>query len=295
MKSRMSKNIEAPVQRLGVEMFSPDGDPFFMGRSLGMVNARGEAIPFMLDGILIALCRGGAGAVEIDGKRHELSRGSVVILPENHILRYADVSPEMDRLLLFISTDYILDMPSPIDTNIFLYSMFCPVIQVDEERLRDYESYYRFIDKERVENGRNRTHIIKALIYALMLELSAEYEERCHLGCDAPIHDESVTDRFFRQLAADFREQRSVCYYAGKLHLTPKYLSEVVRRNTGRTALDWIHETVMIEARMLLKATDLTVQEISDRLNFSSASAFVQFFRKHEDTTPGSVRKEQVH
>ncbi len=290
----MSKNNATHILHLGAERFNEGGDPFFMSNSLGMVDENGNAIPFTLAGILIALCRGGSGTIEIDGQRHALSRGSVVILPENHILRYADISPEMDSLLLFVSTDYILDMPSPIDTNIFLYSMFSPVIQVGDERLRDYESYYRFIDKERAENGKNRAHIIKALIYALMLELSAEYEEHCHLGCDTPIHDESVSDRFFRQLAADFREQRSVSYYAGRLHLTPKYLSEVVRRNTGRTALDWIHETVMIEARMLLKATDLTVQEISDRLNFSSASAFVQFFRKHGNATPGSLRREQI-
>ena len=51
----------------------------------------------------------------------------------------------------------------------------------------------------------------------------------------------------------------------------------------------FLHEAVLVEAKMLLKTTDLTVQEISDRLNFSSPSAFVQFFKKHTGTTPKKI------
>lgn len=245
---------------------------------------------FSIDGIMIILCHQGEAEITIDGKRHKLAAGSVAILPEKHIIRAGAHSEDVCRSMLFVSTDFILDMPSPIDTNIFVYSRFIPVIDVSAEKLEDFGSHLRFIGKELRERGRYRTQIIKSLIYALLLELTAEYEEHCDLGGKGRIRDESLSDSFFRLLAANFREQRSVGWYAGRLSLTPKYLSQVIRHNTGRSILDWIHESVMIEAKMLLKTSGMTVQQISDQLNFSSPSAFVQFYRRHGGVTPGRER-----
>ena len=105
------------------------------------------------------------------------------------------------------------------------------------------------------------------------------------------IRHESLSDRFFRLLALHFREEHTVHYYADRLNLTPKYLSTAIKRITGRPILDWIHEALLIEAAMLLRTTDLTVLEIADRLNFSTPSAFVQFFKKHTGTTPKKMRE----
>lgn len=264
---------------------------FYLSRS-GLKDAAGyQGKYFTLNGIMMIICRDDSGGtVTIDGKAYSLKKGSVAILPENHILRLGEDSDLSDDGVLAVTMDFILDMPSPIDTNIFIYSRFSPVLSVSEEKLSDLWSYFDFIGKELLESGRHRQAIIKALIYALLLEITAEYEDRFHLGGTREIKSENLPDKFFRLLAANFRSQRSVSWYAGQLNLTPKYLSTAVKEITGRPVLDWIHEAVVIEAKMLLKTTDRTVQEISDHLCFSSASAFVQFFRKHSGTTPGAIR-----
>ena len=102
----------------------------------------------------------------------------------------------------------------------------------------------------------------------------------------AHIKSDSLSDEFFRLLALHYREQHSVKYYAEQMHLTPKYLSTAIKRVSGRPILDWIHDAVLIDAKMLLRTTELTVEQIADTLNFSSASAFVQFFKKHTGKTP---------
>lgn len=104
------------------------------------------------------------------------------------------------------------------------------------------------------------------------------------------IRANDLSDRFFRLLAANHKSHRTVQFYADKLNLTPKYLSTAVKRATGRPILDWIHEAILIDAKMLLRVTDLTVQEISDQLNFSSPSAFVQFIKCHTGSTPNKLR-----
>lgn len=281
------------MESLTVEKFNREGseDEFYLSYDrAGDLSVVGDS-PFSIEGIMIVLCHSGHSSVTIDGKKHLLSAGNVLILPEKHIIRIERNSDPMTKSVLFVSTDFILDMPSPIDTDIFVYSRFAPVISVSGERMEDYRSYFRFIEKERREDGKYRKHIIRSLIYALFLELTAEFEQHYDVGSDCKIKDESLSDAFFRLLAANFREHHSVSWYAEKLSLTPKYLSEVIKEHTGRTILDWIHTSVMIEAKMLLKTSDMTVQQVADHLNFSSASAFVQFYRKHSGVTPGSEKR----
>lgn len=242
------------------------------------------------NGIVIMLCKNDGGHIVIDNKEYTLSRNNIIILPENHIISNIAKQFEGLRGVIAVSTDYVLNMPSPIDTNIFSYSRYISVINVSDDKFEDLMSYYRFIHKESKEKSRYQTEIIRSIFYALILEIITEYEKMFSTEAAQNIRADDLSDRFFRLLAANHKSHRTVQFYADKLNLTPKYLSTVVKRATGRPILDWIHEAILIDAKMLLRATDLTVQEISDQLNFSSPSAFVQFIKCHTGSTPNKLR-----
>ena len=180
-------------------------------------------------------------------------------------------------------------MPSPIDTSIFSYSRYIPVMQISDSKFDDFQSYFRFLYKESNEHSIYQEGIIRSILYALILEISGEYEKQYNLKSGAQIMSCDLSDKFFHLLAVYYKENRTVQFYADKLNITSKYLTTAIKKTTGRPVLEWLHEAVLIEAKMLLKTTDLTVQEISDRLNFSSPSAFVQFFKKHTGTTPKKI------
>lgn len=242
------------------------------------------------NGIVIMLCNNDGGHIVIDNKEYTLSRNNIIILPENHIISNIAKQFEGLRGVIAVSTDYVLNMPSPIDTNIFSYSRYISVINVSDDKFEDLMSYYRFIHKESKEESRYQTEIIRSIFYALILEIITEYEKMFSPEAAQNIRANDLSDRFFRLLAANHKSHRTVQFYADKLNLTPKYLSTAVKRATGRPILDWIHEAILIDAKMLLRATDLTVQEISDQLNFSSPSAFVQFIKCHTGSTPNKLR-----
>ena len=241
------------------------------------------------NGIIVILCKGDKGFIKIDGKEYKLSNNNVVILPENHVINY--ISPMLlhERNMIAVSTDYILNMPSPIDTSIFSYSRHMSVIKIADDKFDDLRSYYNFIHKESLENGKYRKEIIQSIFYALVLEILEEYEKIFDSSYNSDIKSNDLSDRFFRLLAIHYKNNRSVQFYADKLNLTPKYLSTAIKRTTGRPILNWIHEAILIDAKMLLHTTNLTVQQISEQLNFSSPSAFVQFFKKHTGKTPRNI------
>ena len=244
------------------------------------------------NGIAFILCKSGDSSIMVDEKEYSLYQNNVIVLPENHII---DINPTLleQRCIIATTTDYILNMPSPIDTNIFNYSRYLSVIKVSDEKFEDLMSYYRFINKENKENGKYKSEIIHSIFYALILEIIGEYEKIFSTE-DCEIKADNLSDRFFKLLTIHYKQYRSVQFYAEKLNLTPKYLSTAIKRITGRPILEWIHEAVLIDAKMLLRTTDLTVQQISEQLNFSSSSAFVQFFKKHTGTTPLSHSEHRL-
>lgn len=213
----------------------------------------------------------------------------MIILPENHVINYISPLLLKEHSVIGVSVDYILNMPSPIDTSIFGYSRHLSVIKITDDKFEDLQNYFNFIHKEMNENGKYQKEIIQSIFYALILEILAEYEKIFDSDNNHDIKANDLSDRFFRLLTIHYNKHRSVQFYADKLNLTPKYLSTAIKKVTGRPILEWIHEAVLIDAKMLLRTTDLTVQQISDQLNFSSPSAFVQFFKKHTGKTPRKI------
>ena len=244
---------------------------------------------YILGGMVICLCRRYDGSIYIDGKEHKLGESSIAILPEKHLVRFTESIRAGTIQFIAVTTDYILNMPSPIDTSIFSYSRYIPVMQISDSKFDDFQSYFRFLYKESNEKSTYQDDILRSILYALILEITGEYDAQYNLNTGAGIKSHDLSDKFFQLLAVYYKENRTVQFYADKLNITSKYLTTAIKKATGRPVLEWLHEAVLVEAKMLLKTTDLTVQEISDRLNFSSPSAFVQFFKKHTGTTPKKI------
>ena len=100
------------------------------------------------NGVVILLCKSNGGVITIDSKEYKLSKNSVIVLPSNHIIDNINSLLIRESNAIAVSEDYILNMPSPIDTSIFGYSRYMSVIKIADDKFDDLQSYYRFIYKE---------------------------------------------------------------------------------------------------------------------------------------------------
>ena len=98
---------------------------------------------------------------------------------------------------------------------------------------------------------------------------------------------------FIEELSKHYMHARNVGFYAERLHLTPKYLTTLLRTTTGRTATEWIDEYVVLEAKNLLKHSPMNIQEIAYYLNFSNQSFFGKYFKQHTGITPTAYRSSK--
>jgi len=88
----------------------------------------------------------------------------------------------------------------------------------------------------------------------------------------------------------DYIRERKVKYYADGLCITPKHLASVCRDVTGRTPAQWISGYVVLEAKAMLEEDRLSVQQVSDRLNFPGQSFFGRYFRNATGMSPREYR-----
>lgn len=97
---------------------------------------------------------------------------------------------------------------------------------------------------------------------------------------------EEIFHRFIHEVETYYRKERSVKFYADLLCISPKYLSSVIYKVSQKLAGEWIDAYVILEAKTLLKSGKLTVQQISEQLNFPNQSFFGKFFKRCAGMSP---------
>lgn len=101
--------------------------------------------------------------------------------------------------------------------------------------------------------------------------------------------------RSFKRLAVkSYRTAHDIAFYAGRLHISPTYLSRIVKQVTGHTVKAHLAELLCADARRLLSCSDLDIKEIADTLGFSDQSAFGKFFARQTGCSPLRFRRERA-
>lgn len=252
--------------------------------------------PCRLDAVVIALCTEGEGRATINLKESVITPNMVVVnLPEN-IIRIDRVSDNFKGYILIVSQSFLreaqIDLSNMI--SIYMHLKTHPGRIVSPELAEHMKQFYNLI-LACAENKQSpfRTEILKGLIRAFLYTCSEQLHSQAH---DEERSVKSRREIFFRQfielLTQHHREQRSVGFYAEKMHITPKYMSSLMKEITGRSAAEWIDEYVILEAKTLLKYSGLSIQEVAYKLNFSTQSFFGKYFKQHTGMSPGQYKMQ---
>lgn len=279
-----------------VESISPAG--YMKGAMAVFENVTALPIgpyPIRLNISLMLCCTGGSSEIEINLRKYTVTEGDIVLVQPRQIVQILSWV-DLKCFAIAVSLDF-MEKVAPVREklmNLFLRVADTPVIRITPEEMEEMNSYYEFILKRiNMADNPNKTEIIHGLTYSTLFYLGSIITKYIPLEPKKISRKEEILKDFLRLLNDNYYSQKSVAFYADKLFINPKHLTNVVKELTGKTAGMWIDEYVILEAKMLLKNSNLTVCQIAQKLNFANQSFFGKYFKQHVGMSPAVYRNKE--
>jgi AraC-like DNA-binding protein len=192
--------------------------------------------------------------------------------------------------------DIIFDMP------FFQLEKAVP-FEIDDEEVKIIKGYYEQIMKEYRSDNKDKFSMISSFVQTLLLHIRRLYNKYVltdkKLTVHINHHEHQLVENFRLLLRNKIAEAESdnknftIKNFASLLSTHPNHLNAVVKRQTKKTAIAFMHEHIFRESESLLNQTDLTIKDIASRLGFADSSHFNHFFKKQSGNSPAAYRKEQ--
>lgn len=218
-----------------------------------------------------------------------------VVLP-NHMVAPIEVSEDYNATLIVISPALHEEMCHRTLTHDHIRYHINPQYSLSKEQalnLLKVVDVMEMISTKSVQQLPHR-HELLAYIFDTFFEMMSMYlrndEKRINMT-----KNELLFSTFCDLLAKNYREHKTMTWYAEQLHLTPKYFSSQIQRTIGKTASDWIQDWLLTRAKQLLETRrDMNIQEISQALGFEEQASFTRFFRRGTGLSPRQWREQDI-
>lgn len=251
-------------------------------------------VPFKIHFNMMLVCLQGSLRVRVQMRECVIGGGDMIVMIAGGIGEYIEMSDDA-RLMMMAFTDSfeILDSGEKPTPELMAGIARHPVISLDSDELDAITAIYRMLCSRLSDSGfRARRELARCCMRTAFCYISDRFVAAGAGYKLAYNRQQQILDSFMQLLDEYGKSQRNLAFYAGRLCITPKYLSKVVREVSGRSAREWICSRVLLEAKVMLKESRLSVQQISDALNFPNQSFFGAFFRRGTGMSPGRYRSQ---
>lgn len=246
--------------------------------------------PFKTDVTAVLILTGGVTKGKINLVSYTTIAPCMVIMPSNQIMEYEYISEDFCGHILVMSNGFSDSLNIGERLSVFRSVNENPVFPLTETELKSILNYLEMMrSATQVTDNPYRLEVAQNLTRAFFYGGGFYFHK---LGKEKEKNKtEKVIEDFMHLLDTHFKQHRDIEFYADKMKLTPKYMSVMVRKHSGKSAGEWINERVIMEAKALLKSTNMTIQQIADELNFSEQSSFGKYFKRQTAMSPKQYRK----
>lgn len=299
-------NSEMPISSFTlnelITMAGGEKRPGIMGECIAANSASEMEIfrfPSRLNALIIGVGTEGETSLTSNLQEFRLKKDSLFIFSPKHILQVQS-NNRFKAHLIVIAPDFLKRIN--IDTKrmmpLFLQFGSLPCMELTHAESQSLRSFISMVEQELKGSETDfSSEIIGVLIAATIYKVGdilTHYLTE-HPEVDSPIHNRA--EEYFRQftelLGEHYKHERSVGFYARQLCITPKYLTTLIKRISGKSVSEWIDNYVILEAKTLLKYSNMSVQEIAYYLNFPNQSFFGSYFKRNAGMSPSQYKAKK--
>ena len=299
-------NSEMPISSFTlnelITMAGGEKRPGIMGECIA-ANSGSEMeifrFPSRLNALIIGVGTEGETSLTSNLQEFRLKKDSLFIFSPKHILQVQS-NNRFKAHLIVIAPDFLKRIN--IDTKrmmpLFLQFGSLPCMELTQAESQSLRSFISMVEQELKGSETDfSSEIIGGLIAATLYKVGDILPHYLteHPEVDSPIHNRA--EEYFRQftelLGEHYKHERSVGFYARQLCITPKYLTTLIKRISGKSVSEWIDNYVILEAKTLLKYSNMSVQEIAYYLNFPNQSFFGSYFKRNAGMSPSQYKAKK--
>lgn len=250
----------------------------------------------------LVLCTQGNINVSIDNKPYDINKGDTLFIAPAIYANINSFSNDLQGIVFFVDYDFIMSIVNKtMDITTGLYFGEHPFLSLSVSQYdRILTQMQTLMERENHENEHYAnssnpqviTELLASMGRTLIYEIVNCYMMSHHLQVGTWNVTDKLAQNFIVAVYNNYRKHREVAHYADLLCVTPSYLSVVVKEKTGKTALQWINDIVMSDARQLLLYSDQSIKEIVATLGFPNQSFFGKYFKQHAGKSPKRFRME---
>ena len=285
-----------------ITMAGGEKRPGIMGECIAANSASEMEIfrfPSRLNALIIGVGTEGETSLTSNLQEFRLKKDSLFIFSPKHILQVQS-NNRFKAHLIVIAPDFLKRIN--IDTKrmmpLFLQFGSLPCMELTHAESQSLRSFISMVEQELKGSETDfSSEIIGGLIATTIYKVGdilTHYLTE-HPEVDSPIHNRA--EEYFRQftelLGEHYKHERSVGFYARQLCITPKYLTTLIKRISGKSVSEWIDNYVILEAKTLLKYSNMSVQEIAYYLNFPNQSFFGSYFKRNAGMSPSQYKAKK--
>lgn len=251
--------------------------------------------PYRSESSAVVMCMEGEVELTIDMRRISMKPGSLIMYGRESLLEVHRKTDDCVLDIIFFTNDFIHETIVDLKAVLPIVKYITNnegggALQLDRDEQALVEKFY-VLTHDCLRYG--KPMMIRDLMAAFIRLLSEIYGVRTENLIDIKTRQQEYLERFLEQVALHHKTERSVQFYADALHITPKYLSTVIKDISGHSATALINSFVIQEAKMMLKFSGKSIQEIAYALNFTTQSFFGKYFKRHTGLSPSEYRDSE--
>lgn len=227
----------------------------------------------------------GGGEQLIDFKKHEIASSTIYLISPNQV-HLMDQGRDSNGLIVRFSIDCLATLAiDPYALNDIWQ------LELSRERFKEFYDLAINVDQHNDYSlPANRQISLHYLSILLLKLINSDVDDLKRLSSE----DTEAFSKFSSFLEDNFRTNRAIKAYEEFLDIPYKKLNAIVKRKTGKTVLQVIHDRLLLEIKRMLAHGKLSQKEISYQLNFDSTATFHQFVKKQTSCTPNEIKQRLI-
>lgn len=253
-----------------------------------------DAYACRCDSGAILFCRSGTAEITVNQHQKLVESSMVILLLPGSILMLSGRTDDFRMAYCAFSRDLFSEAAFRLEPDFFRTLREAPINKppsriVEGTKIWFQMAAYTYRDRKNVF----RNTIIKNRLQNVLLEIYDKVQR--FASKQSPVNEATTRQtmlfhRFVTLVHEHCSHVREVAFYADKLCISTRYLSVIVGGIVHISPKEFIDRSVMLESKLLLQSTDLSVQEVAYRLHFPDQSYFGRYFKKHTGVSPTEYR-----